>query len=451
MEELKKAIELKHELDALRPIDGEREAVIMQKFRLDWNYHSNHLEGNTLTYGETKALLLFNITAQGKPLKDHIEVTGHNEAINWVLDLVKGDRPLSESFIRQIHELLLKEPYEVDAITPDGKPTKKKVHVGEYKKTPNHVKTVTGEIFRFATPEETPAKMTDLLNWYRSKTEEETVNPIFVAAEFHYKFIRIHPFDDGNGRTARIIMNFILMKYGFPPTIIKTEDKENYFTALRLADAGNIEAFINYIAENLVYSLELMISGAKGEIIEEEGDVEKEVALLEQRIEHLRKDESLENYNTNYDIINTSTRKLFAKISKKHNDLFKKFYKEVKKEVITGDVNGNKKRGISFDFLSEQELYNYCNLTLGFKVSSSEIIIKDYYFSISFHFNKESYEIQYERHYNRSSDEARINFKKYYNERLSDEEINSIIKISIIHHKNFLKDMIEQKENAKNK
>ena len=288
MEEIKKALELKSALDALRPIDKEREAIIMQKFRLDWNYHSNHLEGNSLTYGETKALILFGITAQGKPLKDTLEITGHNEAINWVIDLVKGERPLTENFIRELHTLLIKEPYEVDAITPDGKPTKKLIKVGSYKTTANHVKTKTGEIFYFATPEETPAKMFDLLNWYSQKAKEENANPILVSAEFHYRFIRIHPFDDGNGRTARIIMNFILMQFGFPPVIIKTDDKANYFAALQMADAGNIEPFINYIAKNLVRSLEIMISGAKGESIEEE-DISMKIVALEQKLAALKK------------------------------------------------------------------------------------------------------------------------------------------------------------------
>lgn len=288
MEDIANALKLKNELDSLRPIDKEKEAIIMQKFRLDWNYHSNHLEGNSLTYGETKALILFGITAQGKPLKDTLEITGHNEAINWVLEMINGERPLTENFIRELHTLLLKESYQVDAITPDGKPTKKRITVGSYKTTANHVKTKTGEIFYFATPEETPAKMYDLLNWLNQKVKEENVNPIFVAAEFHYRFIRIHPFDDGNGRTARILMNFILMQFGFPPVIIKTEDKAHYFAALQMADAGNIETFINYIAQNLVRSLEIMIAGAKGENIEEE-DISSKIKALEQKLLELKK------------------------------------------------------------------------------------------------------------------------------------------------------------------
>lgn len=284
MNSLSKALALKNELDLLRPIAKEREEVIMEKFRLDWNYHSNNLEGNSLTFGETKALILFGITAQGKPLKDHFEITGHDKAIKWVLDVVKGEYPLTESFIRELHLLLLKEPYEVDAITPDGQPTKRWIQVGQYKSVPNHVKTQTGETFRFASPEETPALMHDLINWYRDESNLPDVNPILLAAEFHYKFIRIHPFDDGNGRLARILMNFILIHFGYPPLIIKTEDKLNYFSALQQADAGIIESFFEYICSNLIRSLEIMISGAKGESIEEEDDLDKEIALLKAKM-----------------------------------------------------------------------------------------------------------------------------------------------------------------------
>lgn len=104
MDAIIKAHELKKELDSLRPLNAEQEQRIMQKFRLDWNYHSNNLEGNSLTYGETKALILFNITAQGKPLKDHFEMTGRNEAILWVEEVVKNERPLSQAF--QLFEIL---------------------------------------------------------------------------------------------------------------------------------------------------------------------------------------------------------------------------------------------------------------------------------------------------------------------------------------------------------
>ena len=307
MKEVAKAISAKAELDKLRPIKEEDEIRIMQKFRLDWNYHSNNIEGNSLTYGETKALILFGITAQGKPLKDHFEVTGHDEAIKWVLDIVKEERPLNESFIRQLHKLILKEPYYVDAITPVGDKTKKRINIGVYKETPNHVKTRTGEIFRFSTPEEMPMLMSELINWYRIKSKENEINPIILAAEFHYRFIRIHPFDDGNGRTVRILMNFILLKFGYPPVVIKTEDKKNYFSVLQQADTGNLEPFFEYIARNLNDSLDIMVKGAKGESIEEDDDIDKEISILERKLNNLsnpiNQSRSLQSKQNAYDIL----------------------------------------------------------------------------------------------------------------------------------------------------
>jgi Fic family protein len=283
MNPIQQALSLKFELDTLRPIAPELEARVMQKLRLDWNYHSNHLEGNSLNYGETKALLLFGITAQGKPLKDHFEITGHNEAIDWVLDVVKGDMPLSESFIRQLHVLLLKEPYTKKAKTAQGLPTSKTIQVGQYKTTDNHVETVTGEMFYFASALETPAKMEELIAWYAAQQVRTEVNPILLAAEFHYRFIRIHPFDDGNGRTARILMNFILMRFDYPPAVIKTEDKTNYFAVLQQADAGLLDPFVDYIAENVIRSLSLMIAGVKGENFDED-DASAAFEAMRQRL-----------------------------------------------------------------------------------------------------------------------------------------------------------------------
>ena len=127
--------------------------------------------------------------------------------------------------------------------------------------------------------------MEELLVWFRKEKEKAKVNPILLASLFHYRFIRIHPFDDGNGRIARILMNFILMQFGYPPVIIKTEDKENYYAVLRLADADELKPFIEYIAQNLVHSLQIMIKGAKGEDIEELDDLDKELTLLKAKFD----------------------------------------------------------------------------------------------------------------------------------------------------------------------
>ncbi|MEO8516731.1 MAG: Fic family protein [Flavobacterium sp.] len=438
MEEIAKALELKNELDNMRPIDKEKEAIIMQKFRLDWNYHSNHLEGNSLTYGETKALILFGITAQGKPLKDTLEITGHNEAINWVIDLVKGERPLTENFIRELHSLLLKDSYK-ESKNAEGVIVPRKISAGKYKTTTNHVETVTGEIFYFATPEETPAKMHDLLNWYSEKTKEEQVNPILVSAEFHYRFIRIHPFDDGNGRTARILMNFILMQFGFPPVIIKTEDKANYFAALQLADAGNIEAFVEYIAQNLVSSLEIMIAGAKGESIEEDDDLDKEIALLEQRLsgfgEKIEKVKSLENINY---IFSNSIKKLAFEIQSKLSK-FEKHYLKHSIDVIIGTESTNIYKSV-FSLDSPVNLItinvNYSTL----KIKGFEEF--EFIFQIKFEFKELFYSVH-------EINSASSYFQSNY-ENLSDLEISKILKELVNRHNNKINYILNKESSNKN-
>lgn len=285
MKNLELAVDLKAQLDALRPLDADQEKSIWQKFRFDWNYHSNNIEGNSLTFGETKSLLLHNITAQGKSLKDHIEITGHNEAINALVDLTRGDAPLTESFVRQLHELILRERYQVDAITPEGAPTRRWIEVGQYKTGQNHVQTVTGEIFRFAEPMDVPGKMHTLLQTINELQAPSSAEVVFVAAKAHYDFVLIHPFDDGNGRMARLLMNLILIKYGFPPAIIKTQDKQQYFSALRQADGGQLDVFVEYIAGCVCASLQIMLAGARGESVEEPDEQDRKIKMLARMIE----------------------------------------------------------------------------------------------------------------------------------------------------------------------
>jgi Fic family protein len=293
---------LQNDIQPHRPLKPEHLQRLMQKLRLDWNYHSNHIEGNSLTYGETRTLLLYGTTAKGKPLKDHLEIQGHNEAVEWIMDLLRGqevERPMSETFIRELHRLILKEPYYKDAITANGSPTKKLIQIGQYKTEPNHVVTPTGELFYYALPEETPARMGDLMAWYETETEKKELHPLAIAVGFHYRFVRIHPFDDGNGRMARLLMNFILMKYGYPPAIIPTEQRKDYIDALREADeTENLELFAVYVGKCLTHSLDLMLKVAKGESIEEPDDFDKKIKLLQASLEATEEVKITKNTNT---------------------------------------------------------------------------------------------------------------------------------------------------------
>ena len=278
---------LKTEIDALRPISPELERRIMDKFRLEWNYHSNAIEGNTISLGETKAFLLEGITAHGKPFRDYLDISGHNGAIDYVISFARQKAQLTEADIRNLHKILLEKPYHVDAITPEGKTVKRLVEIGVYKRFPNHVETKTGAIHHYATPEETPALMQDLMQWYRKTEEAGDTHPVTIATLFHHRFTAIHPFDDGNGRMARLLMNLILLRRGYVPLIVKKEDKGSYLLALAEADEGQPERFVAFLGAQLLASMELYLRGARGEDISGLGDIDKALALMNRRIETL--------------------------------------------------------------------------------------------------------------------------------------------------------------------
>ncbi len=252
-----------------------------EKFRLEFNYNSNHMEGNTLTYQDTKVLLLKDILPQGKlyQMRELEEMKAHDVAYAMIREwAAEPDREITERDIRELNKIILVKDFYKDAITPEGQPTRKIIKAGEYKSDPNSVLLANGEIFYYADPLDVPVKMQELMDWYRD--EKTSIHPITLAAVFHHKFVLIHPFDDGNGRLSRLLMNYILMKNGFPPVIIKSAEKQTYLNALRLADAGDMEAFIRFIAEQIIWSLEISMKAAKGESVEEMGDLSKKLDLL---------------------------------------------------------------------------------------------------------------------------------------------------------------------------
>jgi Fic family protein len=240
----KQVLQLQEAIDEYQPISDVRQAQILQKIRLAWNYHSNAIEGNELTYGETGSLILNGLTAKGKPLKDHLEVEGHHRAIDFMLGMIKGQRGLTQNDIRQLHQLLLKESYQQPSYGRDGEVVFRLIRVGEYKRQPNHVRKVDGSTHAYAEPGEVPVRMGDLLVWYEKVKDDARYHPLLVAAVFHHEFVAIHPFDDGNGRMGRILMNFILMRAGYPPAVIPIKLRKKYYRALSEADIGNFEPLV---------------------------------------------------------------------------------------------------------------------------------------------------------------------------------------------------------------
>ena len=259
-----------HQLrQAMKPEDEER---LWRKLRLEWNYNSNHIEGNTLTYHETELLLLYGRAEGGHPLRDYEEMKAHNVAIDHARQIATSEQELGERDVRDLNNILLKEPFYQSAETPDGQPTRKRIVPGQYKTQPNHVRTVTGELHRFAEPEETPALMEIWTrDFRRDMARSDCPLPLFLA-ESHWRFVHIHPFDDGNGRTARLIANYVLLRKNLPPMVIKSDHRDRYVGALQNADLGRVLPLARFMLENTLWSLATAIRAARGESIEGPAD-----------------------------------------------------------------------------------------------------------------------------------------------------------------------------------
>jgi len=259
--------QMKEEVDSMRPFSRNMENHVLQQYLRIWNYNSNAIEGNKLDYGETLALLLYGLTAKGKPLKDHLEVVGHQEAVELMLEMVKGDRGLTQHDIRQLHQVMLKEDYQQRAVRPDGQEVFRTIHVGRYKLEPNHVVTLDGTVHFYAKPSAVPGLMTELTDWYEKKEREHQLHPLLLASIFHHEFVAIHPFDDGNGRMGRIIMNFALMRGGYPVAVVPVTNRMAYYDALQEADEGNYVPIVQFIGGCLQNSLDAQLATARGEDI----------------------------------------------------------------------------------------------------------------------------------------------------------------------------------------
>ena len=271
-------------LQPLAPADDQR---LWDKLRLEWNYHSNRIEGNTLSYGETELLLIHDQVAGDHGMRHYVEMKAHDLAIEHLRKLVADERPLGEADIRDLNRILLKEPFRKDAITPDGAPTRIEIVPGEYKQQSNNVRTPDGGLFEFAAPDEVPAKMADLVVAIRAapnvESDTDNIDLIARAAKVHHDFVVIHPFGDGNGRTARLLVNFLLLRAGWPPLVVPSTDKDRYLAALRQADAGDGAPLVDYLGECALTALERGIRAAKGETVEDDDDLEKEIEVFKRQ------------------------------------------------------------------------------------------------------------------------------------------------------------------------
>lgn len=210
----------KERLELLRPLPGIAVKRLRETIAIEWTYHSNAIEGNTLNLVETKLVIEQGITIKGKSLREHLEVINHYDAIDKVVALAQPNTMISEKVILDLHSLVL-EKIEKD-------------YAGRYR---NFGVRIAGANFVPPNYLKVPDLMADLVGWLHENPL--SLHPLMLATAFHHRFVFIHPFADGNGRTVRLLFNLLLMSKGYPPAIILKQDRQKYYRALVQADNGN--------------------------------------------------------------------------------------------------------------------------------------------------------------------------------------------------------------------
>ena len=228
-------------LDSKRPIPAYALNRIKESLTIEWTYNSNSIEGNTLTLQETKMVIEEGFTIKGKSLREHFEVINHQEAIEYVEKLVNTNYIFNERDILDVHALVLQKI--------------EKDFAGRFRTSGVRI---SGANFVPPNALKVPDLIEDLVNW--SNLESAYIHPIIRSAIFHHRFVWIHPFFDGNGRTARLLFNIILMKEGFPPAIILKNDRKKYYDALNKANNGDYSKLLLLVIQATERSLDIYTS-----------------------------------------------------------------------------------------------------------------------------------------------------------------------------------------------
>lgn len=255
--------EKKNALDALRPLAPEAARSLDEWFTIELTYTSNAIEGNTLTRRETAVVIEKGLTVGGKTLKEHLEATNHAHALHYIRSLI-GKKPsqLTASDILAIHTMILKGIDDA--------------HAGHYRSVPVRI---SGAAVVLPNPRKVPALMDEFMKWL---TSAQALHPVAFAGEAHYRLVSIHPFVDGNGRTARLLMNLLLLMADYPPAILRKRDRLAYISALEKAQlGGSKEPYERIIARAAERSLDIYLKAARGESSVDDVDSEGELKIGE--------------------------------------------------------------------------------------------------------------------------------------------------------------------------
>lgn len=220
---------------------------ITEALEIEYTYDSNRIEGNTLTLHETDMVVNKGITIAGKGLREHLEAINHKEAIDFIKEIVQKKEPISERVLLDIHSIVL---HSID-----------RENAGKYRRVPV---IISGSRHIPPQPYLLQPKMDELFQWYEAN--KDSMHPVVLAAQMHEKLVSIHPFIDGNGRTARLLMNLILMQHGYPIANIKgdNETRRRYYETLEEASSGDNSAFLEFIEDVVIQSLEHYLKIIRG-------------------------------------------------------------------------------------------------------------------------------------------------------------------------------------------
>jgi len=397
---------------------------LQYKFRLEWNYNSNSMEGNTLTKAETRSVMIGNLDVHRKPIKDVFELNGHDTVIHEILRIGKGILRLSETRIKQIHTAIM---YEEDS--------RKREWIGQWKTEPNEIVNYKGEKQIFTLPECVADEIHNLLNRTNTAIDKIQYNkrdaphPLDIAFDFHLEFLKIHPFYDGNGRTARILTNLILISLEYPPFWINDSERETYYRYITDIQSygGSKEAFFTFLGELVLRSQNLILKVAEGEEIEEDDDLNKEIELLSRKLEGLKQTNPVvKSHKVITALYNQSLKDLITETDRQAKK-FQKIFKQVEFNffIVKSDKNHRTfHEKITYNY---EELFKTINLEEidGIVLSISFINLNNIerYIGLGIELAIDFYSESYKIH----SNDVEYSIKKLYSETVDKVEIKKIV------------------------